>query len=78
MRLKDKVALITGAGGGIGEATAVMFAKQGAKIGVQDISEEGAARVVAAIVDAGGEAIAVIGDVTDKAACEQMVKAVVA
>ncbi len=77
MRLKDKVALITGAGGGIGEATAIMFAGQGAKIGVQDINEEGAAKVVAAIVDAGGEAIAVVGDITDKAACERMVQAVV-
>lgn len=77
MLLKDRVALITGGGGGIGEATALLFAKEGAKVAVQDLNAEGAEKVAAAIVETGGEAIAIAGDVTKKANCENMVKTTV-
>lgn len=75
MRLKDKVALITGAAGGIGEATALLFAEHGAKIVVQDVNIEGAKKVVGKIVANGGEAIAVGKNVTQKADCEAIVQA---
>jgi NAD(P)-dependent dehydrogenase (short-subunit alcohol dehydrogenase family) len=77
MHLKDRVALVTGGGGGIGEATALLFAQHGAKVAVQDVNAEGAEKVAAAIAESGGEAIAVTGDVTKKADCENIVKAAV-
>ncbi len=73
MRLDDKVALITGAGSGIGEACAVLFADEGASIAAADISEDGALQTAATVADAGGESMAISGDVTDKAECERMV-----
>ena len=56
MRLKDKVAIITGGASGIGKATAILFAEHGAKIVVADIDEKGANQTVANIHDAGNEA----------------------
>ena len=73
MRLKDRVALITGAAGGIGEATALLFAEEGARVGVQDVNIAGAEKVVAAISEKGGKAIAIAGDITKKANCESIV-----
>ncbi len=73
MRLKEKVALITGGAGGIGEATALLFAENGAKVVVQDLNEDGLSRVVDAVQKIGGEAAAVAGDVTNKADCERIV-----
>lgn len=64
MRLKDKVAIITGAGSGFGEAMATLFAKEGAKVVVSDINGEAAARVAKAITDDGGVAISSVTDVT--------------
>jgi 3-oxoacyl-[acyl-carrier protein] reductase len=73
MRLKDKVALVTGAGGGIGEATALRFAAEGAAVGVLDVNGEGAERVAAAINEQGGRAIGLTVDVSQK---DQVVGAV--
>jgi 3-oxoacyl-[acyl-carrier protein] reductase len=56
MRLKDKIALITGAGSGIGEATAKTFAREGATVVVVDLNEDGGNRVVSEIRKAGGSA----------------------
>jgi len=56
MRLKDKVATITGAGSGIGRATAILFAKEGAKVVVADYVAEGGEETVRMIKDVGGEA----------------------
>lgn len=77
MRLKDKVALITGAGGGIGEATALLFAAEGAKVGVQDVNVAGAEKVVKAIKEKDGHAVAIAGDITKKANCESIVQSVI-
>ena len=57
MRLKDKVAVITGAGQGIGKATALEFAKEGAKVAVNDIFRETIDGVVAEVNELGQEAI---------------------
>jgi NAD(P)-dependent dehydrogenase (short-subunit alcohol dehydrogenase family) len=72
--LKDKVAIITGGGGGIGEATALLFAEHGAKIVVQDVAVDAAEKVAVAIADKGGQAVATGGNVTVKADCEAIVK----
>ena len=56
-RLQNKVALITGSGSGIGRATAILFAKEGAKVVVNDVSEKGGEETVRLIHEAGGEGL---------------------
>ncbi|PLT46702.1 3-oxoacyl-[acyl-carrier protein] reductase [Paenibacillus pasadenensis] len=74
MRLKDKIALITGAGSGIGRCSALRFASEGAHVVVADINLEAAAETAALIAQAGGEASAVACDVTDPASAEAMAR----
>jgi 3-oxoacyl-[acyl-carrier protein] reductase len=64
MRLQGKVAVVTGAGSGFGEGIASRFAREGAKVVVNDIDVANGERVAAAIRKAGGEAIFTRGDVT--------------
>ncbi|MHC0038103.1 3-oxoacyl-ACP reductase FabG [Pseudoneobacillus sp. C159] len=73
MRLADKVAIITGAGRGIGEATAIKFAKEGAKIVVADVNSEDINQTVQTITEAGGKAIGMVVDVTNVGQVEKMV-----
>ncbi len=75
MRLQDKIALITGAGGGIGRETAILFANEGGKIICVDINEDAGAETVAAIEQAGGAALFVRADVAQAADCQQMITA---
>ena len=75
MRLRGKVALITGAGSGIGRQTALLFAREGARVTVADIDAEAAATTVTAIAEAGGEADAVRADVARAEDCAHMVEA---
>jgi meso-butanediol dehydrogenase/(S,S)-butanediol dehydrogenase/diacetyl reductase len=73
MRLKDKVAIITGGGSGIGRASAELFAREGAKVVVADFNEKAGQEAVAAIRQAGGEAIFVPVDVSDSAQVQRLV-----
>lgn len=79
MKLKDKVAIITGAASGIGRATAELFAEKGAKVVVADINSAEGERTVSKIRAQGGEARFVLADIskeTDaKRICEEAVKA---
>jgi len=75
MRLKDKVALITGGGSGIGRATAIRFAKEGACVVVSDLDEAGVNETCKLISDEGGKAINVTGNVTARADVQKMVEA---
>ena len=77
MRLKDKVALVTGGGSGIGHATAVLFAAQGAKVVVSDLNEANALETVAEIKATEGDATCLTGDVSKNADAEAMVKGTV-
>ena len=74
MRLKDKVAIVTGAASGIGKATAILFAEHGAKVVIADIDEDGANETVASIQDAGNQTIYVQTDVTISDNTERMVQ----
>jgi NAD(P)-dependent dehydrogenase (short-subunit alcohol dehydrogenase family) len=65
MRLENKVAIVTGAGQGIGEAAAIKMAEEGAKVVVSDINEETGNAVAERIRGAGGDAVFVAADVSD-------------
>lgn len=75
MKLEGKVALITGAGSGMGKATALLFAREGAKIAAVDMNEKSAAETAAEIERAGGKAIAIRADVSTEADASAMVEA---
>lgn len=72
-KLDGKVALITGGGSGIGRATAILFAAEGAKLAVVDRAEDSARTVAGEISRAGGSAIAIRADVSKAADTERMV-----
>jgi NAD(P)-dependent dehydrogenase (short-subunit alcohol dehydrogenase family) len=73
MRLKGKVALITGAGMGQGREAALLFAKEGARVVVCDVNERAAADTARTIGRRGGTALAVVGDVGREQDVERMV-----
>ena len=75
--LEGKSALITGGGGGIGRATALAFAREGARLAVADANLEAAQQTVALVNAAGGQAISLTGDVTESAAVQEMVGATI-
>ena len=70
--LDGKTALVTGGGGGIGRATALAFAREGARVAVADYRADGAAETVGQINAGGGQAITLTGDVTDQKAVKAM------
>ncbi|MBL4723706.1 3-hydroxybutyrate dehydrogenase [Alloalcanivorax sp.] len=77
MRLEQRVAVITGAGRGIGRAIAERYAREGARVAVADLDSATAEEAAAAIRDAGGEALALAMDVTDEQAVDAGVQRVV-
>lgn len=74
MRLKNKAALVTGAGSGIGKEIAEVFAREGARVMCADRNEETASAAAAAITSAGGTAASVRADVGQPADCAQQVQ----
>ncbi|MBU4369457.1 SDR family oxidoreductase [Patescibacteria group bacterium] len=74
MRLKNKVAIITGAGSGIGQGIAFAFVKEGAKVVVADWSEQGGKETVEQIHKKGGEAVFIKTDVSKAKDIDEMVK----
>ena len=77
MRLNNKIAIITGAASGIGRATAVRFAQEGAKVIVADINEQGGQETVARVKAAGGEATFVKTDVGNETDIQHMIETAV-
>jgi NAD(P)-dependent dehydrogenase (short-subunit alcohol dehydrogenase family) len=78
MSLEGRVAIVTGAGSGLGRAHAHFLAGKGAKVVVNDLSPEAAARVAVEIEEAGGIALALAASVTDEAAIAELVAKVMA
>jgi NAD(P)-dependent dehydrogenase (short-subunit alcohol dehydrogenase family) len=77
MRFEGRVALVTGAGGGIGEATARRFAREGAIVVVNDLDVELARPVVTSLQKEGARALSVVADVTKRADVEAMMTHIV-
>jgi NAD(P)-dependent dehydrogenase (short-subunit alcohol dehydrogenase family) len=75
--LEDKVAIITGGGSGIGRASALAFAREGAKVVVADWIEEGGIETVSVVRDAGGDAIFVRADMSQPDDVKRMVDAAI-
>lgn len=78
MRLNNRSAIVTGAAGGIGHATAVALAAEGAKVAAVDLRRDGADAVARQITEAGGTAISIVADVSSESDIERVVAETVA
>ncbi len=77
MRVKDKVAVVTGAGAGIGKATAILLAREGARVAAADFNLNSAEDTAAAIRNFGGEGLSVQADVSSETDCTRMIETAV-
>jgi NAD(P)-dependent dehydrogenase (short-subunit alcohol dehydrogenase family) len=77
MRLLNKVALITGAGSGIGRASAILFSGEGAKVSIVDLDSKGGQETVESIRVNGGEAIFIEADIAKARDAERMINTTV-
>mgnify|MGYP003970851615 FL=1 len=77
-KMDGKVALVTGASSGIGRETAILFAKEGAKVVVSDVAVEGGEETAKMIKDSGGDAIFVKADIANAAEVEALINKTVA
>src|SRR4029453_15120482 len=75
MRMQGKTALVTGGGSGLGRGTALRLAAEGARVACADVALARAEETAKAVTAAGGDAVAIEGDVTDAVACGRMVAA---
>jgi len=73
MRMQGKVAIVTGAASGIGRATALRLAAEGAALACVDLAAEGVRRTAGDIEASGGQALSIVADVSDERACARMV-----
>jgi NAD(P)-dependent dehydrogenase (short-subunit alcohol dehydrogenase family) len=71
MRLKDKVAIVTGGGAGIGRATAELFAEEGAGVAIFDVDDSGGQETAQGIVERGGRAVSIHADISDESSISQ-------
>ena len=76
MKLKDKVAIVTGGAQGIGRAYSLRFAEEGAAVAIVDLRDEGAKKVEAEIAEKGGQAVAIKADVSSEESANDMAKQV--
>jgi NAD(P)-dependent dehydrogenase (short-subunit alcohol dehydrogenase family) len=74
MRLENKVAVVTGGGMGIGRSGALAFAAEGAAVTVADVNMQAANQVVEEIRSSGGQAVAVLADVSKSADAERIAR----
>ena len=74
MRLEEKVAIVTGAGLGIGRASAILFAEEGARVVVCDINEEMGEQTVDTIKMEGGEALFMKADISNSAEVQELIR----
>lgn len=77
MRLKDRVAIVTGSMGGLGRVYALALAKEGAKVVINDVNQKGIDETVEEIKVLGRKCMGIIADISDKAQVDSMVKKVV-